>query len=128
MQASSGADVTVPRVAVVDDDASFLRALERLLRAAGYAVDAYPSGRAFLDAVAFHRPHCVVLDVQMPEMSGLEVEERLGAMKLSLPVILITAHDSPPLRERSRQFHPVKVLVKPFTADALLEVLARVIH
>ena len=88
----------VVNVAVVDDDASLCRSLSRLLRAAGLQPVTYPSAESFLDDA--QRPHfdCLLLDVQLEGMSGLELSRRLSADQDATPVIFITAQDDPKLR------------------------------
>jgi FixJ family two-component response regulator len=85
-------------VAVVDDDASVGRSFSRLLSAAGFQPVTYPSAEAFLEDSK--RPHfdCLVLDIQLDGMSGLELSQRLAAVKDNTPVIFITAHDDPAVR------------------------------
>jgi FixJ family two-component response regulator len=82
------------RVAVVDDDLSVCRALARLLRANGLIVDIYGSGREFLDSLKRVVPECLVVDLQMPEMTGLELQQHLAAAGMRIPVIVMTAHDA----------------------------------
>lgn len=85
-------------VAVVDDDASIGRSFSRLLSAAGFQPVTYLSAEAFLEDSK--RPHfdCLVLDIQLDGMSGLELSQRLGAVKDNTPVVFITAHDDPAVR------------------------------
>ena len=92
-----------PLIVVVDDDVSFLRSVGRLLRSAGYAVATFGSGREFLAALPALSPRCLVLDVHMPGMTGLELYERLAAQGASVPVVFVTAYDTPQNRERARQ-------------------------
>lgn len=114
-----------PLIAVVDDDESFLRSLGRLLRSVGYAVETFSSGRAFLSSLPISIPACVVLDIQMPDMNGFEVQERLAALGLCLPVILVTAHDTPQFRQRAHRPDTAGLLTKPFEGTSLLEVVQR---
>ena len=88
-------------VAVVDDDASVGRSFSRLLSAAGFQPVAYLSAEAFLEDSK--RPHfdCLVLDIQLDGMSGLELSQRLAAVKDSTPVVFITAHDDPKVRSEA---------------------------
>jgi FixJ family two-component response regulator len=91
----------VVNVAVVDDDASLCRSFARLLRAAGLRPVTYASAEAFLDDVQHPRFDCLLLDVQLGGMSGLELRRRLTAGKDSTPVIFITAQDDPELRKQA---------------------------
>lgn len=115
-------------IAVVDDDESFLRALKRVLRSAGFPVETFSSGRNFLDSLATSIPACVVLDVQMPELGGFEVQERLAALNLILPVVFITAHDTPQFRLRAQQSGTAGLLTKPFDGESLLQVVCRALR
>jgi FixJ family two-component response regulator len=83
------------KVALVDDDESVRRSLARLLRIAGMEVDAYASGSEFLESITGHRPDCLVLDLYIPAMTGMEVQARLSTRHLQLPIVFITAHDRP---------------------------------
>lgn len=109
-----------PLIAVVDDDASFLRSVGRLLRTAGYDVEMFSSGRDFLASFPACLPQCLVLDVHMPHMTGLELQDRLVADDLRLPVVFVTAYDTPQTREHARRAGSFGLLVKPFDQGALL--------
>ena len=85
-------------VAVVDDDESVCRSLVRLLRTAGFQAVTYTSAEAFLDDSKRPLFDCLVLDVQLPGMSGLDLSHRISAVKDSTPVVFITAHDNPAAR------------------------------
>jgi FixJ family two-component response regulator len=89
-------------VAVVDDDESARRALSRLLLAAGLQPVAYPSAEAFLGDTQRPRFDCLVLDLQLGGMSGIELQQQLKAAGSSTPVIYITAHDAPEIREQAQ--------------------------
>ena len=117
--------VVSPLVSVVDDDASLLRALGRLLRAAGFTVEAFTSAEQFLDSQHRVPPRCVVLDVRLSGMTGFELHERLLAAGTPPPVIFITAHDDAATRERARRAGAVQYLRKPFEDDALIEAIHR---
>ena len=110
-------------VAVVDDDLSFLRALERLLRAAGLAPLPYSSGEAFLFDYPRTPMHCVVLDIRLGTTTGYDIARKLAADKTRLPVIFMTAHDEPAAREQAQAFRCVAYLRKPFPGQALLEAI-----
>jgi FixJ family two-component response regulator len=109
-----------PLVAVVDDDASFLRSVGRLLRSVGYAVQTFGSARQFLSSLPTSAPQCLVLDVHMPEMTGLQLQERLEADGYCMPVILVTAYDTPQTREHARRAGGFGLLLKPFDKSDLL--------
>ena len=107
-------------VFVVDDDASMRRALSRLLTTTGHRVEAFASPRDFLDRPAHDGPGCVVLDLKMPELSGLEVQEALASSARALPVIFISGHGKIPAAVRAMKAGAVDFLTKPFHDDALL--------
>jgi FixJ family two-component response regulator len=110
-------------IAVVDDDESVRRATRRLLRAAGHEVETYASGTEFLEAFPHHKPCCVIVDLHMPGMSGLEVQSRLAASGADIPVIFITAYDDPGARDRAQQAGAAAYLRKPFSEEVLLEAI-----
>jgi FixJ family two-component response regulator len=112
-----------PLVCVVDDDLSLLRGLRRLLGAAGFTVEPFPSAEAFLESPHRSRAACLVLDVQLGGLTGLELQERLLAAGSQVPVIFITGHDDPRTRDRAQRARAVAYLRKPFEDDALIEAI-----
>ena len=112
------------RVALVDDDDSVRVAVARLLRSAGLRVDVYASGSEFLREVQGHRPDCVLLDMFMPSMSGLEVQAQLAARSLPMPIVFITAHDDPVAERRGRAAGAFACMHKPFPGALLLATIA----
>jgi RNA polymerase sigma factor (sigma-70 family) len=106
---------------VVDDDESLRTAVTRLLRAAGYEVRAYPSAGAFLLAQPADAPGCVVLDVQMPGPSGLDLQEAFGKHRIALPVIFLTGHGDISMSVRAMKAGAVDFLTKPVQREALLD-------
>jgi FixJ family two-component response regulator len=114
-----------PLICVVDDDASILRALHRLLRSGNYAVKTFPSAEAFL--ASEYRPiaGCLVLDVHLGGLSGIELQEQLIASGIRTPVVFITAHDDVMTRERARRAGAIDYLRKPFDDSALLQAVDR---
>jgi FixJ family two-component response regulator len=107
-------------VAVVDDEAPVRVALGRLLRLAGYQVAAFESGNAFLSSLAHCVPGCVLLDVNMPGLSGLQVQARLLADRVTLPIVFITASDDPTVEQLALDAGGLRMLHKPFGSDELL--------
>ena len=97
--------------------------LRRVLRLAGYEVAAFGSGEEFLASLTAKIPACVILDVHMPGLSGLDVQLRLRAEHCDLPVVLITASDDPALDDIVGKARCGALLRKPFPSDALLEVV-----
>jgi FixJ family two-component response regulator len=116
--------MTVPLVCVVDDDASLLRALRRLLRAAGFRVDTFTSAEDFLET-APAAPLCLILDVRLGGMSGFELYQQLSASGAAPPVIFITAHDDAYTQERARRAGAIQYLRKPFDDAALIGAIRR---
>jgi FixJ family two-component response regulator len=111
------------RVAVVDDEVPIRTALGRLLRLAQYEVSLFPSGEAFLESLDTQRPDCAVLDINLPGMSGLEVQRRLRAAFISIPAIVITSGEDASLAREALDSGAVELLRKPFSNQALLEAI-----
>ncbi len=116
------------RVALVDDDASVRRALRRLLLASGMEVQDYASGADFLDSLARRTPDCLVLDLQMPGMTGLDIQRRLAHDGVKLPTVIITAHDEPGARLRCVNAGAAAYLTKPLSVEILLEAIRRALY
>jgi FixJ family two-component response regulator len=114
----------VPSVAIVDDEEGIRKALGRLLRAAGLEAHGYANGQEFLTAAAERRPDCVVLDLHMPGMSGLQVLRKLKAIGLLLPIVVITAHDEPETREQCLNSGARAYLRKPLEDRLLLNAIS----
>ncbi len=107
-------------VAVVDDDLSVRRGLERLLMAAGYRVETFASAREFLARAAAARPGCLVLDVSMPSQSGLHLHDALVAGGYDIPVIFITGAGDVATASRAMKAGAAEFLSKPFDDEVLL--------
>jgi FixJ family two-component response regulator len=120
--------MTSPIISIVDDDVSVRRAVRRLIESAGYPVETFASGTEFFDSLAPSRTACLVLDLHLDGMSGLEVQARLAADRAGIPVVFITAHDDKLTRERVRQSGAVAYLRKPFEKRALLDAIRRALH
>jgi FixJ family two-component response regulator len=118
---------TAPAIAVVDDDASVRRALQRLLRSAGFAVETFATAREFLDSGHWAQTACLVLDIHLPGMSGLELQEHLAVSGAPIPIVFITAHDDATVRERANRAGAVSYLRKPFDQGTLIEAIGRAI-
>jgi FixJ family two-component response regulator len=110
---------TSRRIAVVDDDPVVLKALARLLSACSFIAKTYQSAAQFLDSLAEGRPDCLILDLQMPEMTGLELQQKLNAEGLRIPTIIITAHHESGMRERCKNAGAIAYLSKPVHNTAL---------
>ncbi len=107
-------------VAIVDDEEAVRRALGRLLRALQMEVSVYASGEEFLHSLRTARPDCVVLDFQMPGLTGRDVQRAIAMARLHVPVIMVTAHDHPALREQCLAEGAIAWLPKPLRRDNLL--------
>jgi two-component system response regulator FixJ len=111
---------TVPTVHIVDDDEAIRQSISFMLRKAGYKVDVYVSGVHFLKEVTRETRGCVLLDVRMPEVDGLEVQARLAAQGIALPVVMLTGHGDVTLAVRAVKAGAIEFLEKPFERTALL--------
>ena len=114
----------MPYVAIVDDEEPVRKALRRLLRASGLQADAYPGGSEFLQAATQRPPDCVVLDLHMAGMSGLQVLRKLQAAPRRSPVVIITAHDEPEAREQCLAAGAAAYLRKPLDERLLLNAIS----
>jgi len=109
-----------PLVYVVDDDDAVRDSLELLLRSAKLNVETFESARAFLAAFQPERPGCVVLDVRMPDMSGLELQDALAAAGHEIPIIFVTGHGDVPMAVKTMKAGAIDFIQKPFRDADLL--------
>lgn len=112
-------------VHVVDDDASFRKAVSRVLKVSGYGVADYESAAAFLRASEKARPGCILLDVQMPAVGGLQLQEQLAKLSRNWPVIFLTGHGDIPTSVRAIKAGAEDFLSKPVSKQILLEAIER---
>jgi len=112
-------------VFVIDDEPSVRKSLGRLLKAAGYRVEAFTSAREFLQRDPNVGVGCLVLDVQMPDLNGLELQRALTETGRHVPIIFITGHGDIPMSVRAMKGGAIDFLSKPFDAKDLLEAIAR---
>lgn len=117
----------LPIIAVVDDDQSMRLALSRLLRGCSFAVSAYGSGEEFLSSLATSRPTCVILDIEMPGMSGREVQRALSACDATLPIVMVTAYNREDLRAACLADGAVAYFTKPLRSQHLIDALMGVV-
>jgi FixJ family two-component response regulator len=110
-----------PTIFIVDDDAAVRDALKLLLRSVGQAVETYGSAQEFLDAYSEDRPGCLVLDIRMPGMSGLELQQKLNEKHSILPIIFITGHGDVPMAVEAMQAGAVDFIQKPFRDQDLID-------
>ena len=112
--------MNVPVISIVDDDESVRTALKSLLDSVGFRAEVFCSGEEFLKSAYVSRTDCLITDVRMPGMSGLELQARLHAAGSSVPIVFISAHDDNDARARGLQNGAIAFLQKPFSEDSLL--------
>ena len=113
---------------MVDDDQGFRDSLAALLRASGMRVQTYASAQAFQEAYELSHLGCLLLDVRMPGISGLDLQERLAARGAKLPIILMTAYGNVPTAVKAMQAGAINFIEKPIREEALLESLRRALQ
>jgi RNA polymerase sigma factor (sigma-70 family) len=120
-------DKEQPVVYVVDDDASVRQALDSLIRSVGFGVQTFASARDFLSSKRASAPGCVVLDVRMPGLSGLDLQRDLADAEIQLPVIFVTGHGDIPMSVHAMKAGAVEFLTKPFRDQDLLDAIQEAI-
>lgn len=113
------------RIHIVDDDVSIRKALGRLLEASGFLVTLYESAAAFLLGIRSDQPGCILLDVDMPELSGLQLQEHLGKLHNPLPIIFLTGHGNVAMSVRAVKAGAEDFLLKPVVHAELLDAIER---
>ena len=134
--AAPGSDVSLERtslqakalVFIVDDDVSVRESLAALVSSAGWRVLTFASARAFLDQPRTSGPGCLVLDVSLPDLNGLEVQERLSHEKFALPIIFITGRGDVPMSVRAMKAGAIEFFTKPVEAEALLAAITEAVE
>lgn len=116
--------MTAPTVHIIDDDASLRDALDSLLRSTGHAVRQYASAQVFMDAPPADAPGCLVVDVRMPGVGGLEFQQQLEELGVRLPIVLMTGHGDIPMSVRAMKAGAVDFLTKPFRDQDMLDAVA----
>jgi FixJ family two-component response regulator len=116
-----------PIVFVVDDDISVRESLESLIRFAGWQPQTFASAQEFLARPRVFVPSCLVLDVLLPDLNGLDVQERIAADRVDMPIIFITAHGDVPMTVRAMKAGAVEFLIKPYGDDVLLSAIQQAI-
>jgi FixJ family two-component response regulator len=112
-----------PLISIVDDDDSLRNSLNNLIRSVGFRVQGFPSAEAFLNSNQLHDTACLILDVRMPGMSGLDLQRQMVASSSCIPIIFITSHGDDDARARALDAGAVDFLYKPFREEALLKAL-----
>jgi FixJ family two-component response regulator len=115
-------------VSIVDDDASLRRSVRNLVSSVGFRVETFPSAEEFLNSFSREQTDCLVLDLRLVGMSGLDLLRHLAATGSRVPVVVLTAHADDEARERSLQAGAVAFLKKPFRGDALLDAVRTAIR
>ena len=110
----------VPLIAIVDDDDSLRDSLDNLIRSVGFRVEGFASAEAFLQSQRAPETACLILDVRMPGMSGLELQQQLGAANGHIPIIFVTAYADDDVRARALAAGAVAFLSKPCREEDLL--------
>ncbi len=118
----------LPRVFIIDDDESVRRSLRRLIKSAGYDVETFESANEFLTFDLYDGPCCLILDVRMPGLTGLDLQEELNNAYLDRPIIFITGHGDIPMSVKAMKAGAVDFLPKPFEDQQLLETVHQAIE
>jgi FixJ family two-component response regulator len=118
---------TKPVVFVVDDDISVRESLEALIRVAGWQPETFGSAQEFLTRHRVSVPSCLILDVELPDLNGLELQRQMAADHLWMPIIFITGHGDVPMTVRAMKAGAVEFLTKPISDDALLSAIRQAI-
>lgn len=119
---------TDPIVFIVDDDPSFRRSTERFIRSSGYTVRTFATGAEFLQSPHPDAPSCLVLDVRLPGLSGLDLQRELTAVGWKIPIIFMTGHGDIPMSVQAMKAGAVEFLTKPFHAKDLLDAIAQALE
>lgn len=114
-------------VFVVDDDVSVRESLELLISCAGWQPETFASAQEFLDRPRIPVPSCLVLDVSLPGLNGLDLQKRVAAERTDMPIIFITGHGDVPMTVQAMKAGAVEFLTKPFSDDVLLEAIRHAI-
>ena len=115
-------------ISIVDDDESLRRSVRNLLASVGFRVETFVSAEAFLESTQRENTGCLVVDLQMPGMSGLDLLTHLAATDARIPAVVLTAHGDGEARRRTLQAGAIAFLGKPFNSDALLDAVRSAMH
>jgi two-component system, LuxR family, response regulator FixJ len=117
-----------PTIFVIDDDASVRKSLARLLDSAGFSTESFASADEFLKRERFEGIGCIILDVRMPGLSGMDLQEELNKADYGMPIIFVTGHGDIPMSVQAMKKGAVDFLPKPFDEDQLLDALRKAIE
>ena len=109
-----------PLIAIVDDDRSAREGLQSLIESAGWRAETFPSAQDFLAHPGTEAPSCLILDLQMPGLSGLELQKRMAEVGREIPIVFLTGHGNIPASVKAMKAGAVEFLTKPFDEDELL--------
>ena len=112
-----------PLISIVDDDDSLRNSLNNLIRSVGFRAQGFSSAEAFLNSTQLHDTACLILDVRMPGMSGLDLQRQMVADNSRIPIVFITSHGDDNARTRALEAGAVAFLYKPFREEALLKAI-----
>jgi FixJ family two-component response regulator len=119
---------SVPTVFIVDDDRGMRQAIHDLVESVGLRAESFATGEEFLGARQIGRPSCLVLDVRLPQMSGLDFQRRLTETGMQIPIIFVTAHGDIPMSVRALKSGAVEFLTKPFRDQDLLDAIQQALE
>ena len=114
---------TVPLISIVDDDDSLRNSLDNLIRSVGFRAQGFSSAEAFLNSNQVHDTACLILDVRLPGMNGLELQRQIVAANWQVPIIFITSHADGHAQARALEAGAVDFLCKPFSEEELLNAI-----
>jgi FixJ family two-component response regulator len=112
--------MNIPVISIVDDDESVRTALKSLIDSVGFRAEVFCSGEEFLKSPVVSQTDCLITDVRMPGMTGLELQERLNAAGAAVPIVFISAHEDKEARARGLRAGAIDFLQKPFSEESLL--------
>jgi FixJ family two-component response regulator len=120
--------VPAPTVFIIDDDRGMRQAIHDLVESVGLRAESFATGEEFLGKNHAHRPSCLVLDVRLPQMSGLDFQRRLAESGMQIPIIFVTAHGDIPMSVRALKSGAVEFLTKPFRDQDLLDAIQQALE
>jgi FixJ family two-component response regulator len=120
--------VAAPTVFIIDDDRGMRQAIHDLVESVGLRAESFATGEEFLGKNHAHRPSCLVLDVRLPRMSGLDFQRRLAESGMQIPIIFVTAHGDIPMSVRALKSGAVEFLTKPFRDQDLLDAIQQALE
>jgi FixJ family two-component response regulator len=118
----------VPTVFIIDDDRGMRQAIQDLVESVGLRAESFATGEEFLRRKPTHEPSCLVLDVRLPQMSGLDFQRRLAETGIQIPIIFVTAHGDIPMSVRALKSGAVEFLTKPFRDQDLLDAIQQALQ